>query len=60
MAAQDSPGGVLLRRRFVTGDVSLRRRIVKKRFCNGDVVYKDVLYVCRLKPTYLGIGQNSP
>jgi hypothetical protein len=32
----------LLRRRFVTGDVSLRRRFVKEALC-VDVLYGDVL-----------------
>jgi hypothetical protein len=40
----------LLRRRFVTGDVLLRRRFVKETFCwetfcRGDVLEGDVLYV---------------
>jgi hypothetical protein len=46
---QKSPGDILLLRRFVTGDVSLRRRCVYRRFvwrrfveetfCRGDVLY---------------------
>ncbi len=35
------------RRRFVTGDVLLRRRFVEETFCQGDVLYGNVLYVRR-------------
>ncbi len=33
----------MLRRRFVTGDVLLRRRFVMETFCYGDVLLGDVL-----------------
>ncbi len=33
----------MLRRRFVTGDVLLRRRFVTETFCTGDVLLGDVL-----------------
>jgi hypothetical protein len=41
---------VLFRRRFVTGDIMLRRRSVKETFCmetfcRGDVLCRHVLYV---------------